>query len=72
MGMGLEHADFALAEEQLARINQYFQEQAQAYADAGEDSAGSAHVTFVWMPGFGRSVTAYFDDGIVGCKIEWA
>ena len=27
--MGLEHADFALAEEQLARINQYFQEQAQ-------------------------------------------
>ena len=27
--MGLKHTDFTLTDEQLARINQYFQEQAQ-------------------------------------------
>ena len=68
--MGLKHTDFTLSDEQLARINKYFQEQAQAYVDAGEDSAGSVHVTFVWMPGLGRSVTAYFDGDIEGCEIE--
>ena len=69
--MGLEHADFALTDEQLARINQYFQERAQGYAEAGEDNANCAHVTFAWMPGIGRSVTAYFNSENKGCEIEW-
>ena len=68
--MGLEHTDFKLTDEQLARINQYFREQSLAYAQAGEDPCDSAHITFAWMPGFGRSVTAYFNGEIAGCEID--
>ena len=68
--MGLEHTDFTLTAEQLARINRYFQERAQGYAEAGEDPVDAVHITFVWMPDFGRSVTAYFNGEIKGCEIE--
>ena len=68
--MGLKHTDFTLTDEKLARINQYFEERSLAYAQAGEDSVDSAHVTFAWVPGFGRSLTAYFNGEIEGCEIE--
>ena len=68
--MALQHIDFTLTDEQVARINQYFQEQAQGYADAGEDAVDAVYVTFVWMPGIGRSVTAHFNGDVAGCDIE--
>ena len=68
--MTLTSADFFLSSEQLDRINQHFQDQAARHAEAGEDPPDSVHVTFLWVPGYGRMVTAYFDGAVQGCSID--
>ncbi|MFZ4534919.1 hypothetical protein [Propionivibrio sp.] len=71
--MGLEHSDFILIDEQLAKINKYTAEQGAAYAKAGEGPPmGGVMLQFEWVPGLGRSITAYFDGSVEGCPIESA
>lgn len=59
--MGLHRADFDLTDAELARINEYLSEKAARHAAEGEDPPSGASVTFDFMPGFGRVVTARFD-----------
>jgi hypothetical protein len=69
--MALMHSDFRLTDEQLARINSYSARSGAAYAEEGEGPAISGlKVEFTWTPGFGRSVTAFYDGAVEGCPIE--
>lgn len=69
--MALEHQDFILTDEQLARINEYVAERGAAYAKAGEGPAmGGLRLEVFWTPGLGRSISAYYDGAEVGCIIE--
>ncbi len=69
--MALMHSDFRLTDEQLAKINSYCAQSGAAYAEEGEGPAmGGLKVEFTWAPGFGRSVTAFYDGAVEGCSIE--
>lgn len=68
--MGLDKTDFLLTDEQINRINQYFEECATKHALAGEDPPQSVQVVFYWGPFFGRTVDAIFDSGSTACVIE--
>lgn len=68
--MGLTADDFALTDEQIDKINRHFSERSAAMAEAGEDAPWSATVEFEWVPGFGRSVMAYFDGAVGPFVIE--
>jgi hypothetical protein len=68
--MGLDKTDFLLTDEQINRINQYFEECATERALAGEDPPQSVKVVFSWGPPFGRGVDAVFDSGSTTCVIE--
>lgn len=68
--MGLDKTDFLLTDEQVNRINHYFEECATRCALDGEDPPQSAKVVFSWVPGFGRCVDDVFDGGSNGCEIE--
>lgn len=68
--MGLTNRDFLLTDEELNKITRYFSEMAESYAEAGEDPPQSASVTFAFMPGFGRTVVARFDDALDGLTIS--
>lgn len=63
MEMGLRNTDFELTDAELERINVYFSERTAAHAAEGEDAPAAVSVTFDFMPGFGRMVTARFDGG---------
>ncbi|NMG31764.1 hypothetical protein [Aromatoleum evansii] len=68
--MALQHSDFKLTDEQLLRLNQYIADAAARHAHANEDAPSEVSVTFTWMPGLGRSITAYFDGNVNGAEIE--
>lgn len=69
--MALEHRDFILTDEQLARINEYVAERSAAYAKACEGPAmGGLRLEVIWTPGLGRSISAYYDGAEEGCIIE--
>jgi hypothetical protein len=68
--MALKNQDFLLTDAQLGKINRYFKERAIGFAKEGKESADSVRVTFEFSAMLGRSVTAFYDSTLVGCKIE--
>lgn len=68
--MGLHKTDFELTEAELARINEHFRSRAAAHAMEGEDAPSCVSVTFDFMPGFGRVVTARFDGESAGIVVS--
>jgi hypothetical protein len=68
--MGLHKADFELTDAELARINGYISERAVRHAAEGEDPPSGVSVTFDFMPGFGRVVTARFDGTEAGLVVS--
>ena len=68
--MALQTNDFLLTQDQLDRINAYFQGASKAYATAGSDPATEVSVVFTWAAPFGRSVSAHYDCAVVGIDIE--
>jgi hypothetical protein len=67
--MALVHTDFLLTDEQLRLINEYIDQAASRYAQAGEDLPGGVVIRFGWSP-FGRVITAQFDGAVDGFVIE--
>ena len=68
--MGLHKADFELTDEELGRINGYIDGRAARHAAEGEDPPSGVSVTFDFMPGFGRVVTARFDGAKNGLVVS--
>jgi hypothetical protein len=68
--MGLHRADFDLTDAELARINGYFNDRAVQHAAEGEDAPSGVSVTFAFVPGFGRMVTARFDGATTESSIS--
>jgi hypothetical protein len=55
--------DFTLTSQELAAINQFFEQKAIAHAGEGEDPQQSVKVVFEFSV-LGRTVTAYFDGSL--------
>jgi hypothetical protein len=68
--MVLKKIDFLLSDEELNKINQYFEAKAEANAQSGEDAQQSVSVTFEFAPVFGRKISAHFDGAICGRVIS--
>lgn len=68
--MGLRKVDFGLTDAELARINGYISEKTAGHAAEGEDPPSGVSVTFDFMPGFGRVVTARFDGAEEGLVVS--
>lgn len=68
--MALTKSDFLLSDEELIKINQYFEATAEAHAQAGEDAQQSVSVTFEFAPVFGRNISAHFDGALCGRLIS--
>ena len=68
--MGLHRSDFELTDAELARINGYISDRAMRHAAEGEDSPSGVSVTFDFLPGFGRVVTARFDGAEAGLVVS--
>jgi len=64
--MGLRRSDFELADGELSRINAHFRARAEAHAAEGEGAPSGVSVTFDFIPGLGRVVTARFDGEVAG------
>jgi len=69
MNMSLSLSDFLLTDDELARLNRYISVSAEKYASEGE-LASEVAVTFTWMVGFGRCVTANFGGSTVDHEIS--
>jgi hypothetical protein len=68
--MAFTRSDFELSDREIAQINEYISRAAERHAQAGEDPPDSVKIEFCWIPGFGRTVTAYFDGAVDGVEIE--
>lgn len=68
--MALTKSDFLLSDEELIKINQYFEATADAHAQAGEDTQQSVSVIFEFAPVFGRNISAHFDGALCGRLIS--
>ena len=68
--MALKKIDFLLSNEELNKINQYFEAKAEAHAQAGEDAQQSVSVTFEFAPVIGRNISAHFDGALCGTVIS--
>ena len=64
--MALTKIDFLLSDEELNKINRYFEATAEAHAQAGEDAQQSVSVTFEFAPVIGRNISAHFDGALCG------
>lgn len=62
--MGLEHADFQLTNDELARINQFISERAEAFAAEGEDAAMELRVVFDFVVNYGRSISISYGGAV--------
>jgi len=51
-----------LTDAQRQKIEDFFADQAAMYAREGEDPPDCASVTFTWVAGLGRSITASIND----------
>lgn len=67
--MGLKTTDFLLTSVELAEINRYVGDMADAHAKAGEDPPDGVRVVFEFTPIFGREVTVYFNGAVNGYPI---
>ncbi len=68
--MALTKSDFLLSDEELIKINQYFEAMAEAHAQAGEDAQQSVSVTFQFAPVIDRNISAHFDGALCGRLIS--
>jgi len=69
MNMSLSASDFLLTDDELARIDHYISARAKNYAGE-EELVREVSVTFTWIAGFGRCVTANFGGSTVDHEIS--
>lgn len=69
--MAFTQKDFALTEEQLQEISQYFEMKAQQIAASGDHIyCPTLNVRFSFAPVYGRSVHIAYDSEVDGKEIE--
>lgn len=69
--MALTQQDFQLSDEQLKAFNRYFEDKAQAVAQAGDHIlCPTLNIHFSFAPVFGRSVHISYDGETTSHEIE--